>query len=228
MAPRGDLGRLRNSDRGHDLRGHLRGLPRGQRGPQRPQQRGRLPGGGLVGEAAGARVEVAGAHRARAREVPGGGVSCGRWRRGVVGHGVTVTAPPLARLWSWPAPLLPTGGCCPARTLPPRARWGSPAVSGTAARRSGSAGRIHDEGAVVLLDHRRRRVVNRGHQPGGNSARGCARRRNALLRCARSILHAGRHAALRGLPPPGACGGSPMRLTRGTRSGSAGAVGWPA
>jgi hypothetical protein len=125
-----------------------------------------------VGEAAGARVEVAGAHRARAREVPGGGVSCDRWRRGVIGHGVMVTAPPLARLWSWPAPLLPTGACCSARTVPPRARWASPAVSGTAARRSRSAGRIHDEGTVVLLDHRRRRVVDRGHQPVGNSARG--------------------------------------------------------
>ena len=120
-APRGDLGRLWNSDRGHDLRGHLRGLPRGQRGPQRPQQRGRLLSGGFVGEAAGAHVEVAGAHRARAREVAGGGVGCGSWRRGIIGHGVMVTALPLARLWSWPAPLLPTGRCCPARTAPPPA-----------------------------------------------------------------------------------------------------------
>ena len=53
--PRSDLGRLRDSDRGYDLRGRLLGLPRGQRGPQRPQQRGRLLSGGFVGEAAGAR-----------------------------------------------------------------------------------------------------------------------------------------------------------------------------
>jgi hypothetical protein len=72
-----------------------------------------------VGEAAGARVEVAGAHRAHARKVPGGGVGCDRWRRSAVGHGAMVTALRLARFGSWPAPLLPTGGCCFARTLPP-------------------------------------------------------------------------------------------------------------